>query len=762
MKTIYDIARAELKTMFYSPIAWLIIIIFTIQVSLKFTQTFGAFVWTVSTGGSLPGGLTEALFVSPFSGLFPVVLNCLSLYIPLITMGLISREIGNGTIKMLYSSPVTNGQIVLGKFLSMMIFGFILVTILSFFVFFSAVNVKDFDLAPTLSGLLGVYFLICIYSAVGIFMSSVTSYQVVAAISTLFILSSLNFLKGLWQHIDFIRDITWWLSMSGRIQEFINGLICSEDVIYFFLVTSLFLIFTIIQMQAKRQKVRWFVTCGKYLGVFSIVALIGYATSRPKTMFFYDTTATKHNTLTPNSQEIIKQLDGKLKMTTYINILDSDFGYLFPRDKNKDLNRFRQYTRFKPDMEFEYIYYYDASPDPTIESRYPNMTDRQRMIDIAKTYREDTNRFLSPQQIRELIDLSGEKNRITRILERDNGNKAILRTFNDIMKFPSEAETTVALKHLVTRMPLVGFVTQHGERSYTGINDRAYSTFTANKPFRHALINQGFDFTEVNLQNGIPENIDILVISDVRTLFSSEELSSLKRYVSKGGNLLVAGEVNRQENMNPLIEMFGVTFMAGQLVVPSEFTSPDLILSKITQEAHKVSNAFPAGIQVTMSGCLGLEYSRNSAYQIIPLTTTSYSNVWNENETTDFIDGKLAYNPEKGEKQQVYTTSLMLKKAVNNKEQKIVIMGDADCFSNDELSRSRKNIIGYNFTLINGIFSWLSDNKAPIDVSRPARTDDSIYIGESGMQIAKTVFVWIFPGALLLLYIVIWLKRRTR
>ena len=91
MKTIYDIARAELKIMFYSPIAWLIIIIFTVQVALRFTSTFGGLVWNESMNLGLPAGLTEHLFVSPFGGLYLTVLNYLYLYIPLLTMGLVSR-----------------------------------------------------------------------------------------------------------------------------------------------------------------------------------------------------------------------------------------------------------------------------------------------------------------------------------------------------------------------------------------------------------------------------------------------------------------------------------------------------------------------------------------------------------------------------------------------------------------------------------------------------------------------------------------------
>ena len=81
MRTIYDIARAELKLMFYSPIAWLIVIIFTVQLALRFTGTFGGLVASTGMGNQLPGGLTETLFVSPFGGLYPTVLHYLYLYI---------------------------------------------------------------------------------------------------------------------------------------------------------------------------------------------------------------------------------------------------------------------------------------------------------------------------------------------------------------------------------------------------------------------------------------------------------------------------------------------------------------------------------------------------------------------------------------------------------------------------------------------------------------------------------------------------------
>lgn len=209
MRTIYKIARTELRTLFYSPVAWFILIIFTFQVSMDFSDSLDYLV-RMKMMGYQNWGLTTQIFSST-GGLFPVVQNYLYLYLPLLTMGLMSRELGSGSISLLYSSPVTNRQIILGKFLSMMLYGLLLVLILVVFIVFVAFSINDVDFPLILSGLLGVYLLICAYAAIGLFMSSQTSYQVVAAMGTLAILAFLNFVGRMWQDIEFVRDITYWL-----------------------------------------------------------------------------------------------------------------------------------------------------------------------------------------------------------------------------------------------------------------------------------------------------------------------------------------------------------------------------------------------------------------------------------------------------------------------------------------------------------------------------------------------------------------------
>lgn len=132
MKTIYKIAKTELQTLFYSPVAWLVIVIFIFQTGMTFTNMMDNMVRNLSLGYE-GGAFTSNVFANTWGGVLPAIQGYLYLYIPLLTMGLMSREFGSGSIKLLYSSPVTNTQIILGKFLSMMIYGLVLVSLVSIF-----------------------------------------------------------------------------------------------------------------------------------------------------------------------------------------------------------------------------------------------------------------------------------------------------------------------------------------------------------------------------------------------------------------------------------------------------------------------------------------------------------------------------------------------------------------------------------------------------------------------------------------------------
>jgi ABC-type transport system involved in multi-copper enzyme maturation, permease component len=451
MRSISRILKTELKIFFYSPIAWLILLVFSFQVGSAFCslyeeglryQELGYAVYSVTS--QLIGGLR---------GVFVQMLDKLYLYIPLLTMGLMSREYSSGSIKLLYSSPVSNFQIVMGKYLATMVFGLVLVAVMCLPAVAIGFYVKSPDIMMILVAALGVYLTICAYSAIGLFLSTVTRYQVVAVVSTLIVLAALNFVGNIGQQYDFVRDVTFWLSIAGRSRVFIDGMICTREVLYFVLVIFLFLALSVLLLRSKRLKLPAWKSALSYTVVFALVAGAGVLSSRPAFIKYYDATAAKSNTLTQYSQDIMNRITDGLTVTTYANVLDETWYHAEPRNKNRDLRRLEKYIRFKPDIKQEYVYYYG---DYYSNYRYDHNRDSTKtphdlVMAIYRWSRQDTTTYLPQEKVWEMDDIKAEGGRLVRVLSRDNGRKAILRVYNDNNIHPSETEITAAMKTLVDK-----------------------------------------------------------------------------------------------------------------------------------------------------------------------------------------------------------------------------------------------------------------------------------------------------------------------
>ena len=113
---------------------------------------------------------------------------------------------------------------------------------------------------------------------------------------------------------------------------------------------------------------------------------------------------------------------------------------------------------------------------------------------------------------------------------------------------------------------------------------------------------------------------------------------------------------------------------------------------------------------------------------------------WNELETTNFVDDSVSLNPAISEVEKSYPTALALSRTIGGKEQKIVILGDADCISNGEVSIYRKTVKASNFAVIAGVFYWLSDGEAPIDIRRPVPPDDTVYLSQRAHEWGSNCF----------------------
>ncbi|MEO6681961.1 MAG: Gldg family protein [Ginsengibacter sp.] len=553
MKKIIKIARLELNILFYSPIAWLLLIIFGVQAGLTFTDIL----YSQETNQQLerPLRVLSKILFAGDKGLFKSVQDSLYLYIPLLTMGLLSRETSSGSIKLLLSSPVKISEIVFGKFLSIVFYSFLLMLVLALYVIAAEISIETLDLSFVLGGLFGLFLLACAYAAIGLFMSSLTSYQVVAAISTLAILAGLNFVGQIGQDYDFVRNLTYWMSIAGRTDNMVNGLIKSRDIIYFVLVIGLFLFLTIMKLNSGRQRLSFATKGLRYCLLIVLVLVIGYVTSLPTLTGYLDTTRFKDRTITPQSQELIKQIEEPVTITSYVNVVHYGAPYGAPKNRISDMGQFESYQRFLPAMKMDYVLYYDTTMYYNDTTK--TLVERAKEASIGHGFK--FNELLTPLQIKEKINLVPEENRFVRILSI--GDKATpLRMYDDIIAYPKESEITAAIKRLMTKPALAGFLTGNEERSTDKSGDKDYKAITKGLGTRGSLINQGFDVLDIHLDSlkDIQLDLAVLIISDPKGVYTPSQVQKIEDYISSGGNAVFAGEPGRQSLLNPLLEKMGV------------------------------------------------------------------------------------------------------------------------------------------------------------------------------------------------------------
>lgn len=769
MKTIYRIIANELKMLFSSPIAWLILVIFAYQTGAVFCEMLERQL-NNAVSGYPTIRLTDTLFTS--RSVFAQIQSNLYLYIPLLTMGIMSREYNSGSIKLLYSSPITNAQIILGKFMSLMIYAAALLGVVVIIILFAGITVKSLDLGAIASGMLGLYLLACAYCAIGLYMSTLTSYQVVAAMGTLATLAVLNFIGGVGQEIEWVREVTYWLSISGRANEMVTGLICSEDVIYFVVVITLFLSLAIMKLKYERGKKSNLKMVFHYLSVMALVASIAYISSRPSLMKFHDATQTNHRTLSIGSQAVMDSI-GKQKIiiTTYVNLLEQNYYSVSLQNQLNDMKHFEQYRRFNPNIEMKYVYYWAGTDNSDWQTHYPDMPWEERATHIADAWKLKLEDFLTPEQIAEQIDLEPEEFRLVRLIETENGQKTFLRIYDDMNRFPSETEISAAFKRLVCKPTSYKFITGHGERNIFNSTDNDYQMFAKQNGFRYALINQGFDTDTLTLAhtNEMSNDADVIVIADPEKPYTDEEIRQLEHYIAIGKNFLITASPQNRENISPILDLLGVEMTPGTIVRKHEEFNPNLMIANFTAQGREFSGVFAyvdqLGYKITATNAAGLRQVADKGFHFVPIVETDSTGCWSECQTMDFANETPEFNPEKGEKEcnNMPIISLLARDLSNKKQQKIVLMSSADCISNGEFSKGRNGVKSANYELILQTGLWFSEGQFPVNTNRPDRPDNQIkFIKYTDMIWIKLFFMGLIPIILTIFGTMIWYRRSRK
>ena len=244
---IINVARKELQSLFASPMGWIILSLLMLAFGSFYLQGVNNY-FEVMSGAIRPA---ERVGVTIFVGqtVYGIASFLMLFAVPLLSMGLISGERKSQTLPFLFSAPISLTEIVVGKFLGLIIFLSILVVYI--LIMLSTLNIwSDIDFGYLLSNSLGLILLAASFSALGIYFSSLTSQPIVAAILSFIALFAL---MGLDKFFGSQPDHWFgYISLMKHFQSFSRGVIDSKDIVYFILFITTFLVLTIRRLDSDR------------------------------------------------------------------------------------------------------------------------------------------------------------------------------------------------------------------------------------------------------------------------------------------------------------------------------------------------------------------------------------------------------------------------------------------------------------------------------------------------------------------------------
>ena len=246
------IASKELRSYFSSPIAYVVVGLFSILFGYFFVASLSFFVRISMQGGmgGPPINLNEFLLRPLFGNTAVILLFVL----PMITMRSYAEEKQSGTIELLLTSPLTDFEIILGKFLgAMTLFGLMLgVTALHMGILFWY---GEPELAPLLSGYLGLLLMGGSFISLGLLISSATKNQVVAGTITFAVLLLFWVISWMAESTtSTTQSVLAYLSILNHFEDFSKGVIDTTHLAYYLSFISFSLFMTAKSMDSERWR----------------------------------------------------------------------------------------------------------------------------------------------------------------------------------------------------------------------------------------------------------------------------------------------------------------------------------------------------------------------------------------------------------------------------------------------------------------------------------------------------------------------------
>jgi ABC-2 type transport system permease protein len=250
MRKILTLARRELSAYFYSPLAYVITAMFLGMVGVIFLLGLHVGVLRIDLDPVFRSGADSSL-----RPLFDVLAYGLAIVVPLLTMRSVAEEFRAGTIETLMTAPVTDAQVILGKFVgALALYVVLLLTTLVYLGLVARFGRPDYGVA--VMGYLGMLLLGATYISVGLFASSLTRHQLVAGLIGIAILAA--FTAGIYLLAMLVQPekapVVAQLNLITYFGDFSRGILDVRGLVFFLSVTGFFLFLSVKVLESRRWR----------------------------------------------------------------------------------------------------------------------------------------------------------------------------------------------------------------------------------------------------------------------------------------------------------------------------------------------------------------------------------------------------------------------------------------------------------------------------------------------------------------------------
>lgn len=245
----WPVYKRELKSYFYSPVAYVVMLFFVLLTGIFFMLFVSDFSMASMNQSPYGGGYNLNITMRVLRPLLGNMSVIMLFILPLITMKPFAEERKSGTMELLFTYPLTDLDIMLGKFLAAFSLFVIMLGLTLVYPLFLYIYSQP-ETGTLITGYLGILLLAASFMALGLFISSLTENQIIAAVATFAVLLTFWFINFWSESNQVLRH----LSILEHFSSFAEGVIDSRDVVFYLSFILLWLFLTLRVLESKKWR----------------------------------------------------------------------------------------------------------------------------------------------------------------------------------------------------------------------------------------------------------------------------------------------------------------------------------------------------------------------------------------------------------------------------------------------------------------------------------------------------------------------------